>query len=142
MEQIIDSSNVMVVWNARIDNHHDIRIPSTLMPLVSKPEGNLKTLIIITPLRNGLVTINILQSHKGNIHYGNQKLLLLRVVNDVMAPLFNDSLSNRRWLPDMLACSCIIYSKYSNGKTATEPFYTPLELTLQHHADRREYVLL
>ena len=78
--------------------------------ILKSSENSLRIGILITPLRNGLFNIKVLQSLADNISYSNS--LLIIIVNKIYAPLFNGAVVNRKWLPFLIKISCITYIRY------------------------------
>ena len=115
-------------------------IPSDLLNSHTKPD-ELKITIVITPMRNGLFGIEVLQSRRGFVSYCNFCSYNFTIVNEMLAPLFNGAMVNRKWLAFFLKTSCTIYSKYSN----MDPFeFTNKQLDhmLVRVAERKEYFVV
>ncbi len=69
MSEIVTSASVIVIWNARTADPYDNRTPTRLAKSLSGADSALRTFIVLTPLRNGLVGVRVLQSHRGATAY-------------------------------------------------------------------------
>ncbi len=131
MDKLIWNAKVLVVWNARTSDKNDPRFPQYVKAMAAKVgTADPRVIIILTPMRNGLFRLKVVSLTREG----------LTVVREEMAPLFNNSLANRRWLPLLLKSSCLVYQRFSASEPA-EPFRQPLEPMLTMRQIRAAYWL-
>jgi hypothetical protein len=62
----MNDAEIFILWNARTANPQDSRLPAFIAQL-QKVDGLPKLVIVLTPLRNGLVKVNVVECSQNEV---------------------------------------------------------------------------
>ena len=132
-------ANIIVLWNARELEGDDIRLPAFLNAFLEQDMLLSNIVIVLTPLKNGLIKINIVKISRAGIEYGKFYLFIYVVVKDAFAPLINNTITNSNMLPLLLKYTIKILNKYAEGSTC---LCKEIEHYISMQNERLRYVLI